>query len=135
MAAAIVLTGAPDANAELVVCADTGRTIEVALARWEKNRFVTRGWFEVAGKACRTVIERELHQGKYYLFARAKHGKQVWPAQVRRYRPICVNPSRDFRHREWSSLGPRCPAGFTQRRFEMREATTGRLVFRVGDTR
>ena len=135
MMAAAFLSGASSARAQLVVCADTNSTVEVAVARWEKNRFVTRGWFEVSGKTCRTLIQSELHRGKYYVFARAKTGKRVWPTQTPEYRPICVNPSQDFRHREWSSLGPRCPFGFERRRFDVREAMTGRLTLRLGHPR
>jgi uncharacterized membrane protein len=135
MAAAIIFCGAGAARAELVVCADIDRPIEVALARWEKNRFVARGWFAVDARSCRTLIERELHRGKYYVFARAKGGATVWPVQGSRYRPICVDPARDFRHREWSSLGPQCPTGFEQRRFDVRVATTGRLTLHFDATR
>jgi uncharacterized membrane protein len=135
MATALVFYGTGAARAELVVCADTDRPIEVALARWEKNRFVARGWFAVGAGTCRRLIELELHRGKYYFFARSKGGRAVWPAQSARYRPICVDPAKDFRHREWSSLGPQCPAGFKQRRFDMRVATTGRLTLHLGGER
>jgi hypothetical protein len=135
MAAALMIGVMRPASAELVVCADTDRPIEVALARWEKNRFVARGWFAVAGRTCRTLIERELHRGKYYFFARAKGASRVWPAQTARYRPICVDPAGNFRHREWSSLGPQCPAGFEQRRFDLRTATNGRLTLHLGGGR
>jgi uncharacterized membrane protein len=135
LAAAAVFGGAGAARAELVVCADIDRPIEVALARWEKNRFVARGWFAVGARSCRTLIALELHRGKYYLYARAQGGVRVWPAQAPQYRPICVDPAADFRHREWSSLGPQCPQGFEQRRFEAREATTGRLTVHFGGAR
>lgn len=132
LTAALTLGGAGQAGAELVVCVDTDRPVEVALARWEKNRFVARGWFAVDAGSCRTLIALELHRGKYYFFARAKGGSRVWPAQTEKRRPICVDPAGNFRHREWSSLGPQCPAGFEQRRFGVRLATTGRLTLRLG---
>jgi hypothetical protein len=139
LAATLVLGGTGTAQAGLVVCADTGQPIEVALARWEKNRFVTRGWFAVGAKSCRTLIARELHRGKYYFFARtrggSRGGSRVWPAQTAQYRPICVDPAGNFRHREWSSLGPQCPAGFEQRRFDLRQATSGRLTLHLGGGR
>jgi len=135
VASAVVLGSANAARAELVVCAETGRPIEVALARWEKNRFVARGWFAVAAGTCRTLITRELHWGTYYVYARRPGGASVWPAQEAAYRPICVAPDRDFRHREWSSLGPQCPEGFAQRRFASRQATTGQLTVHIGHAR
>jgi uncharacterized membrane protein len=127
VAAAVSMLAAPSAHAELVACAGPDHSVEVALARWERKRFVARGWFAVPKDSCRVLIGRALHKGKYYYFARSRSGKAVWPAQSAEFRAICVNPSRDFALREWSSLGPRCPAGFEQRRFGARVPAGGRL--------
>lgn len=133
VAALTAMSLAPSARAELVACAGADNTVEVALARWERERFVARGWFEVPRGTCRVLIGAALHQGRYYYFARSRTGNAVWPVQSARttqFRPICVNPSRDFALREWSSLGPRCPVGFEQRRFAARVPTNGRLRIR-----
>jgi len=131
VAAAAVISDAPKASAELVACADSNRPIEIALARWENQRFITRGWFEVPAKTCRILIDRELpRRGKYYFFARERRGERVWPIQAADFRPICVNASRDFAHREYSSLGPECPSGFKQRRFDVRLPVSGRIELR-----
>ncbi|MCZ6861834.1 MAG: DUF1036 domain-containing protein [Alphaproteobacteria bacterium] len=58
VAAATVMSSEPKASAELVACADINQAIEVALARWENQRFITRGWYEVPGKTCRVLIRR-----------------------------------------------------------------------------
>ncbi len=131
VAAAALMWSAPRASAELVACADKNQAIEIALARWENKRFISRGWYEVPGKTCRVLIGRQLpRRGKYYFFAREKHGKRVWPNQAEKFRPICVSPSREFAHREYSSLGPKCPEGFEQRRFGVRLPINGRIQLR-----
>jgi len=131
VAAAIIMSSVPKASAELVACTGTNIAIEVAIARWEGQRFITRGWYEIPGKTCRVLIRRQLPTlHKYYFFARQKLGKRVWPIQAAKFRPICVSPSRDFAHREYSSLGPKCPEGFEQRRFDMRLPINNRSQLR-----
>lgn len=126
------VAGMPEARAELVACADTKAPIEIAVARWEKNRFVSRGWFPVPGGACRVLIRRELHKGRYYVFARERRGRRAWSKRAEAIRPICVDPARDFAHREFSSIGPRCPAGLEQRPFGVHTVSSGKLRIRIG---
>ena len=126
--------GSREARAELVACADTKAPIEVAIARWERKRFVSRGWFLVEQGTCRVLIRLQLPERKtYYFFARALRGKRTWPAAAEAVRPICVNPDRDFAHREFSSIGPRCPEGLEQRAFGSRLPSSGKLQLRFGN--
>ena len=115
------------ARAELMACAASGLSVEVALARWEKNRFLVRGWYAVPAGTCRTLIELPLHKGKYYHFARQSDGKRVWPAQSNHHRALCVRLDAKFVFRIRASLGGRCPPGFTMRRFAVHVPENGRL--------
>jgi len=114
-------------RAEMVACAAPGISVEVALARWEKNRFLVRGWYPVPAGTCQTLIELPLHKGKYYHFARQSGGERVWPVQSEPHRALCVRLETKFVFRVRASLGGRCPTGFVVRRFAVHVPENGRL--------
>ena len=133
LAGAAFLAPCASAQASLVACAENGKPIEVAIARWEKKRFVVRGWFAVPAGGCKILIERRLPDSKaYYYFARQRGGKKVWPDQRASAKRLCVNPSAKFALRVWSSIGSRCPAGYSQRGFNSNRPKGGALRLRFG---
>ncbi|WP_162305933.1 DUF1036 domain-containing protein [Oleisolibacter albus] len=92
--AALLLPVSP-AEARLTVCNKSSDTVRVAVGAEEAEGWLSRGWWQIKPGACATVIETDLTQADYYLYARPlTPGAAGWAGEY----PFCID-AKDFRIR------------------------------------
>ena len=65
----IALFGAGPAKADLRLCNQTASKVGIALGYRDPQGWVTEGWWDVAPKACETLLKGALAARFYYVFA------------------------------------------------------------------
>lgn len=131
------LVGLPSsADARLVVCSASPATVLLAVARWENRRFVARGWYAVAPRACRTLIRLPLPRGgKYYVSVRAAGAVFVRPAAARGGRALCVPQAGRFAVSIRRAAVRVCRRAWRVYRFSLHRPRTGRIRLSVSPAR
>ena len=83
-AAALLLTAAqpPRALADLRVCNDTTSMIGVALGYRIGGEWISEGWWQVPGETCASLIEGDLGNRYYYLYAEDADRGGQWRGEV-----------------------------------------------------
>ncbi len=85
----LVLTASP-AAAEFAVCNQSFDVVNVAIGQFERDEFVTRGWWTVGPNQCANVIREKLEARYVYVFAQDVFGNAILNGGTR----MCVGPRR-----------------------------------------
>jgi uncharacterized membrane protein len=85
------LTCAP-ANAAFKICDDSGETVAVALAFYDKatDSYISRGWWNLDDGGCTIIVSGDLTDEYYYLYA--KSSQHTWSGT----HTACVNQKHKF---------------------------------------
>ncbi len=86
----LLLTGSP-AMAEFAVCNQSFDVVNVAIGQFERDEFVTRGWWTVGPNQCANVIREKLDARYVYVFAQDVFGNAILTGGTN----MCVGP-REF---------------------------------------
>jgi uncharacterized membrane protein len=84
-----LLTASP-AHAEFAVCNQSFDVVNVAIGQYERNDFVTRGWWTVGPNQCANVIRDKLQTRYVYVFAQDVFGNAILNGGT----SMCVGPKR-----------------------------------------
>ena len=84
-----VLQASP-AAAEFAVCNQSFDVVNVAIGQFERNSFVTRGWWTVGPNQCANVIKEKLDARYVYVFAQDVFGNAILNGAT----IMCVGPKR-----------------------------------------
>jgi uncharacterized membrane protein len=84
-----LLTASP-AYAEFAVCNQSFDVVNVAIGQYERNDFVTRGWWTVGPNQCANVIRDKLQTRYVYVFAQDVFGNAILNGGT----SMCVGPKR-----------------------------------------
>lgn len=85
----LTLSAAP-AAAEFAVCNQSFDVVNVAIGQYERNEFVTRGWWTVGPNQCANVIKEKLDARYVYVFAQDVFGNAILNGGTN----MCVGPKR-----------------------------------------
>jgi uncharacterized membrane protein len=86
----VLLTGLP-ARAEFAVCNQSFDVVNVAIGQYERDAFVTRGWWTVGPNQCANVIREKLAARYVYVFAQDVFGNAILNGS----KNMCIGP-REF---------------------------------------
>jgi uncharacterized membrane protein len=81
---------ASPAAAEFAVCNQSFDVVNVAIGQFERDTFVTRGWWTVGPNQCANVIKEELEARYVYVFAQDVFGNAILNGATN----MCVGPKR-----------------------------------------
>ena len=125
LAAASLSTLAPDialaqvkpdkstsSTVDIQVCNESGRNGTVAISYVEvgTNRFINRGWFEVADGACSFIVSTD--NANFYMYGDTLDGSnRTWSGD----HALCVQYPGPYTF--WSDGSDTCPAGYEIRNF------------------
>ncbi len=84
---------APVAQAQLVVCNKTSAPLELAVARETDEDVVSQGWWTIDPTKCETAVTGELDRRYYYHYARSKALNVEWGSTFN----FCVKDDPQFR--------------------------------------
>jgi uncharacterized membrane protein len=84
---ATLLLSAIPAAAELEICNKTGYPVDVAIGYNERNRWVSKGWWNIAGGRCAVVVGGDLKDRYYYYYAEHRQVGGKWAGNY----PFCVS--------------------------------------------
>lgn len=82
--------GASPAVAQFAVCNQTFDVVNVAVGQYDRDVFVTSGWWTIGPNQCANVIDEDLRIRYVYVFAQDVFGKTVLSGAT----PMCVAPDR-----------------------------------------
>lgn len=85
----LCLLAAP-AQSRFSVCNQTLDVVNVAMGLYQRDSFVTSGWWTIGPNQCADVIERQLDARYVYVFAQDVFGRTVLSGST----PMCVAPDR-----------------------------------------
>lgn len=88
----IDLAAPQPARADLRICNDTGSMIGIALGYRKQGTWISEGWWQVPGETCASLIEGDLANRYYYLYAEDADRGGQWRGEV----AMCVS-DREFR--------------------------------------
>jgi uncharacterized membrane protein len=88
--AALAVLQASPAAAEFAVCNQSFDVVNVAIGQFERNAFVTRGWWTVGPNQCANVIKEKLDARYVYVFAQDVFGNAILNGAT----SMCVGPKR-----------------------------------------
>jgi uncharacterized membrane protein len=83
----LLLTASP-AMAEFAVCNQSFDVVNVAIGQFERDEFVTRGWWTVGPNQCANVIREKLDARYVYVFAQDVFGNAILNGGT----SMCVGP-------------------------------------------
>ncbi len=89
LTAGLALQAAP-AMAEFAVCNQSFDVVNVAIGQFERDSFVTRGWWTVGPNQCANVIKEKLDARYVYVFAQDVFGNIILNGGTN----MCVGPKR-----------------------------------------
>lgn len=95
--------------AQFAVCNQTFDVVNVAIGQYDRDVFVTSGWWTIGPNQCANVIDDDLHVRYVYVFAQDVFGKTVLSGAT----PMCVAPGRFQIRRETDCL----TRGYLEARF------------------
>jgi uncharacterized membrane protein len=78
------------ARAEFAVCNQSFDVVNVAIGQFERDAFVTRGWWTVGPNQCANVIKEKLEARYVYVFAQDVFGNAILNGATN----MCVGPKR-----------------------------------------
>jgi uncharacterized membrane protein len=81
---------ASPAAAEFAVCNQSFDVVNVAIGQFERDSFVTRGWWTVGPNQCANVIKEKLDARYVYVFAQDVFGNAILNGATN----MCVGPKR-----------------------------------------
>lgn len=81
---------ASPAAAEFAVCNQSFDVVNVAIGQFERDSFVTRGWWTVGPNQCANVIKEKLQARYVYVFAQDVFGNAILNGATN----MCVGPKR-----------------------------------------
>jgi uncharacterized membrane protein len=81
---------ASPALAEFAVCNQSFDVVNVAIGQFERDSFVTRGWWTVGPNQCANVIKEKLDARYVYVFAQDVFGNAILNGGTN----MCVGPKR-----------------------------------------
>ena len=84
-----ILQASP-AVAEFAVCNQSFDVVNVAIGQFERNSFITRGWWTVGPNQCANVIKEKLDARYVYVFAQDVFGNAILNGATN----MCVGPRR-----------------------------------------
>jgi uncharacterized membrane protein len=84
------ITAATPAAAEFAVCNQSFDVVNVAIGQFERDSFVTRGWWTVGPNQCANVIKEKLEARYVYVFAQDVFGNSILNGGTN----MCVGPKR-----------------------------------------
>lgn len=87
---AMMALQASPAMAEFAVCNQSFDVVNVAIGQFERNEFVTRGWWTVGPNQCANVIKEKLDARYVYVFAQDVFGNAILSGSTN----MCVGPKR-----------------------------------------
>jgi uncharacterized membrane protein len=90
LAGAFAAMAASPAAAEFAVCNQSFDVVNVAIGQFERNSFVTRGWWTVGPNQCANVIKEKLDARYVYVFAQDVFGNAILNGAT----SMCVGPRR-----------------------------------------
>lgn len=105
------------ATVEIEVCNDSGRDATVAISYVEvgTNRFINRGWYDVANGACAELVSTD--NANFYMYADAADGSGLaWSGN----HTLCVQYPGPYTF--WSDGRDICPSGYETRDFVVMRA-------------
>lgn len=105
------------ATVDIRVCNESGRNATVAISYVEvgTNRFINRGWYEVANRACTELVSTD--NANFYLYADAMDGSGLsWSGG----HALCVRYPGPYTF--WSDGSDTCPSGYETRDFVVMRA-------------
>ena len=85
-----LLIHASPARAELELCNKTGYPVELAIGYSSNNRWVSEGWWTIAGGGCQVVVRGDLKERYYYYYAEHRQVGGTWGGSY----PFCVSRNR-----------------------------------------
>lgn len=111
----------PSATVDIQVCNQSGRNSTVAVSYVEvgSDRFINRGWYEVADGACTNLVSTD--NANFYMYGDTLDGSgRTWSGD----HSLCVQYPGPYTF--WSDGSDNCPAGYETRDFVvMRADETG----------
>lgn len=78
------------ASATFAVCNQSFDVVNVAIAQFEEDAFVTRGWWTVGPNQCANTIRDELSARYIYIFAQDVFGNEILNGST----PLCIGTAR-----------------------------------------
>lgn len=78
------------AQARFSVCNQTLDVVNLAMGLFQRDAFVTSGWWTIGPNQCADVIERDLDARYVYVFAQDVFGRIILSGAT----PMCVAPTR-----------------------------------------
>ncbi len=88
--AVLMAANASPAHAEFAVCNQSFDVVNVAIGQFEREEFVTRGWWTVGPNQCANVIKEKLDARYVYVFAQDVFGNAILNGGTN----MCVGPKR-----------------------------------------
>ena len=88
--ACVLWLAAASAQAEFAVCNQSFDVVNVAIGQFERDDFVTRGWWTVGPNQCANVIREKLETRYVYVFAQDVFGNAILTGGT----SMCVGPKR-----------------------------------------
>jgi len=88
--ACVFWLAAQPAQAEFAVCNQSFDVVNVAIGLFDREDFVTRGWWTVGPNQCANVIRDELDTRYVYVFAQDVFGNAILNGGT----SMCVGPKR-----------------------------------------
>jgi uncharacterized membrane protein len=89
-ACGLILATGSAAHAEFAVCNQSFDVVNVAIGQYERDAFVTRGWWTVGPNQCANVIKEKLDARYVYVFAQDVFGNAILNGGT----SMCVGPRR-----------------------------------------
>jgi uncharacterized membrane protein len=89
-ACGLILATGSAAYAEFAVCNQSFDVVNVAIGQYERDAFVTRGWWTVGPNQCANVIKEKLDARYVYVFAQDVFGNAILNGGT----SMCVGPRR-----------------------------------------
>jgi uncharacterized membrane protein len=86
----LALLSASPAHAEFAVCNQSFDVVNVAVGQYERDDFVTRGWWTVGPNQCANIIRDKLQTRYVYVFAQDVFGNAILNGGT----SMCVGPKR-----------------------------------------
>lgn len=83
------MSGGP-AVAQFAVCNQTFDVMNVAIGTYDRDAFVTEGWWTIGPNQCANAIDDELTARFVYVFAQDVFGKMILTGAT----PMCVAPDK-----------------------------------------
>jgi len=85
----MVISAAPEAKADLIVCSRSSDKAYVATAWYSQDNWTSRGWTSVYSGECKTVLEGDMRKISSYIYV-SDDNWQPWQLEGNKTATFCV---------------------------------------------